>query len=348
MNKSIKVGIIGFGKRGKTHLRSYSAIENIEIVGICDIIKLTPIEKISVYRNYKEMLEKTNLDAVSICLPTYLHYKTALDCLNKGINVLLEKPMVTSTKEANKLAALAKRNKKVLMVGYNFKHDYKIKKIKSITSTGKLGVILMVRARQAHNWGGQKPFGWLLDKQKSGGGTIIDNATHYLNLLEFLIGKINEVHAFSNNLSFNGNVEDNAIISLKFDNKAIGLIETSWGDASGRTNQLIIWGSKAVIELTESNEGTKLTLKKYTSEKNNWNRSVIQNLYIPKGIEQLNKKVNRDNSKILAEDNTISTIRQFITKIRTQTEFTTISDIRTVKIVNAVYASLKQKRNIKV
>lgn len=349
VEKKVKIGIVGFGKRGKTHLRSYSSIPEVSIEGICELENVNT-GKIPRYTDYLEMIKSGNLDAISICLPTYLHYKTAVACLNQGVNVILEKPMVLSVRDANQLFQLARSKGKILIAGYNLRYDYQIQKIKSILSSGELGQVLMVRARQAHNWSGGKPFGWLLDKSKSGGGTIIDNAGHYLNLLEFLIGKIAEIHAFSNNLSFKKGVEDNAVISLKFNKGAIGVIESSWGDASGRNNQLVIWGTKGVLELTEKNEKTAFTVKRYTRDKDAWNRLVVENLYIPKGIEQLGKKVSRDNSKTLAEDSTIAMLQHFIRSIKKPRVNVSLEndDLRTIKLVNAAYASLKQKRVVKV
>ncbi|MBU1871064.1 Gfo/Idh/MocA family oxidoreductase, partial [Patescibacteria group bacterium] len=195
MNKKTKVAIIGYGKRGKTHLRNYLKINDVEIVAICDVNKnITFARGIKHYQDFKLMIGSEKIDAISICTPTNEHYPIALYCLRKGVHILCEKPITLTIKQAQGLSHMAQKNNLTLQVGYHLKFDSLINKLKLIIDSNELGKILMIRARQAHDWGGLKPFGWLLDKSKSGGGTIIDNASHYLNLFEYLLGDIEEIH----------------------------------------------------------------------------------------------------------------------------------------------------------
>lgn len=349
MNKRIKIAIIGYGKRGKTHLRNYSKIKDVEIVAICDVKKnITFDHGIKYYQDFKLMIDSEKIDAVSICTPTNEHYPLALYCLRKRIHVLCEKPITLTIKQAQKLSQISHKNRLILQVGYHLKFDNLINKLKLIIDSKELGGILMIRARQSHNWGGLKPSGWLLDKTKSGGGTIIDNASHYLNLFEYLLGDIEEIHAFSNNLSFKKDVEDNAIITMKFRNGILGAIETSWRDSSGRNNQLLIYGSKATAEYKETNIERTLEVKKYTQDKDEWNRLVKENIYLPKGIEQLSKKHNIDNSKELLFDSTENMLNYFIDSIIKQTTINPNNFIRTQQLINSVYESIAKKRTIKI
>lgn len=349
MNKKTKIAVIGCGKRGKTHLRNYSKISDVEVVAICDINKNITFDRDKkYYQDFKLMIGSEKIDAISICTPTDEHYPIALYCLKKGIHILCEKPITLTIKQAQELAYLAQKNKLTLQVGYHLKFDSLINKLKSLINSNELGKILMIRARQAHDWGGLKPFGWLLDKSKSGGGTIIDNASHYLNLFEHLLGYIEEIHAFSNNLSFKKDVEDNAIITMKFKTGILGEIETSWQDSSGRNNQLLIYGSKATAEYKETNIERTLEIKKYTQDKDEWNRLIRKNIYLPKGIEQLSKKNNIDNSKGLLFESTENMLNYFIDSIRKQTMISPNNFTRTQQLINSVYESIAKKRTIKI
>ena len=353
MSNITKIGIIGFGKRGKTHLRNYIGIKEAKVIAICDLKKPEPAgQKIGYFKDYKKMLESECIDAVSLCLPNFLHYKITRNILDKGKHVLVEKPITIITKEAKDLAMISRGKNLVCMVGYNLRFDMKIQKIKSIINSGELGKILMVRARQSHNWGGKEPFDWLMDKSKSGGGTLIDNATHYLNLFEYLVGDISELQAFSNNLSFGKKVEDNALVALKFRNGAIGSIETSWQDASGRNNELVIWGSKAVLEYKDSNDKQIMQTKSYFQDNDEWNRMKIEKIYLPKGIEQISKTINLDNDRNLSAENTMNMLKYFLKLINDQEERNkyTKSNFpeKTVKIIEAVYKSIKSKKVINI
>ncbi|MFH1233856.1 MAG: Gfo/Idh/MocA family oxidoreductase [Patescibacteria group bacterium] len=349
MNKKIKIAIIGYGKRGKTHLRNYLKINDAEVVAICDVNKNIIIGRdIKYYQDFKIMIDSEKIDAISICTPTNEHYSIALYCLRKGVHILCEKPITLTIKQAQELSHMAQKNNLTLQVGYHLKFDSLINKLKLIIDSNELGKILMIRARQAHNWGGLKPFGWLIDKSKSGGGTIIDNASHYLNLFEYLLGNIEEIHAFSNNLSFKKDVEDNAIITMKFKTDTLGEIETSWQDSSGRNNQLLICGSKATAEYKETNIERTLEVKKYTQDKDEWNRLIGENIYLPKGIEQLSKKNNIDNSKGLLFESTENMLNYFIDSIRKQTAISPNNFTRTQQLINSVYESIAKKRVIKI
>lgn len=349
MNKKIKVAIIGYGKRGKTYLRNYLKINNVEIVAICDINKSIILShNVKYYQDFKKMIDSEKIDAINICTPTNEHYPIALYCFKKGIHVLCEKPITLTIKQAQELLRVSQKNSLILQVGYHLKFDNLINKLKSIVDSNELGKILMIKARQAHNWGGLKPFGWSLDKSKSGGGTIIDNASHYLDLFEYLLGDIKEIHAFSNNLSFKKNVEDNAIITMKFKTGILGEIETSWQDSSGRNNQLLIYGSKATVEYKETNIERTLEIKKYTQDKDEWNRLIRENIYLPKGIEQLSKNNTTDNKKELLFESTENMLNFFIDSTRKTTAIDPDHFTRTSKLINSVYESIAKKKVIKI
>lgn len=119
--EKIKVGVVGVGHLGSIHARIYKEIKNCKLVGICDIDK-ERLDKLSNslgvkgYLNYKELFGK--VEAVSIAVPTYLHYQIASDFLKQKIHTLIEKPFTLNLKEADKLIKLAQKNKLILQVGH--------------------------------------------------------------------------------------------------------------------------------------------------------------------------------------------------------------------------------------
>ena len=289
--KKNKLVIIGFGKRGHTHLEALVGNPNVEVVAVCDLQKLKGLDsKIKHFKRYKGMCKKIEFDGALICTPTRTHYKIASEMLKNGKHIMVEKPLTLKKQEAINLVCLAKKNNKACLTGYHLRYDPYINKVKEIISSGKLGKIYTIRARQSHNWGYGRPFSWSIKPEISGGGTIIDNGSHYVDLLVNIFGKVKNVCGVSNKLSFSTDVEDNAIVLLKFQNNIIASIEISWGDVSGRNNELSIWGSGGVLKYINNNKGSGLEIIKYENlKKDPWNKYKEEFFYSPKGIELLGK-----------------------------------------------------------
>ncbi len=119
--KKLRVGVVGVGYLGKYHAQKYAMMDNVDLVGVVDVKKdlaERTAEKLGTkaLTDYRDLFGKT--DAVSIVVPTFQHYGVAMDFLKNHIHVLIEKPMTTSTKEADQLICFAKENKLIIQVGH--------------------------------------------------------------------------------------------------------------------------------------------------------------------------------------------------------------------------------------
>jgi len=133
--KKLKVGVVGVGHMGEFHAKAYSEIPNVELVAVVDIIgerakKIASRYFAKPYLDYRDIYKK--VDAVSIATPTSLHYKVASDFLNKGKNVLLEKPMTTNIKEAEGLFEIAEKNNALLQIGHVERFNAAVCELKNI------------------------------------------------------------------------------------------------------------------------------------------------------------------------------------------------------------------------
>uniref|UniRef100_UPI0040579643 Gfo/Idh/MocA family oxidoreductase n=1 Tax=Candidatus Electronema sp. TaxID=2698783 RepID=UPI0040579643 len=120
-DKMIRVGVIGVGYLGRFHAQKYAAMEGVELVGVADVdpARAEAVAKecgAAAFTDYKELLERT--DAVSIVVPTVHHHRVALDCLTRGVDILLEKPMTVTLAEADALIRLAEAKQLILQVGH--------------------------------------------------------------------------------------------------------------------------------------------------------------------------------------------------------------------------------------
>jgi len=341
-NKKINIAIIGLGKRGKNHLSAFKKSASFQIGAVCDVKSVLGKSDLLQFKNYKNVLKMPNLRAVSICLPNHLHFKVANFFLHNKINVLVEKPLAQTKKDVTQLYMEAEKNRVILLVGYHLICDNRINKIQDLIKRKQIGEILMVRARQSHNWGGKSPFDWLKNKKLSGGGTIIDNASHFLNLFPQLIGQIKHIGVLASNTR-NLSVEDNAVIIVKFNNNAIGTIETSWNDVGGRTLELIIWGTKRVVVLRQFNEHEEFFTRSYKSSNNSWNKLERSYYYMPKGIERTNKNVKEINDPLV---NLVAKFSNLINSRRFNYKNELTLEIETTNNIFACYESLKKDKFI--
>ena len=152
-NKKIKVGIIGTGWIAAAHIMEYKKMPDVEIVAGADLIpgkaeeffKKYEVEGVRCYTDHKSMLEAEELDAVSICTYNRTHAECTIDALNKGVNVVLEKPMCVTTEEAIEICRAEKKSGKILSIGFQPRFDPNMIMVKEIVQSGVLGKIYYVQ-----------------------------------------------------------------------------------------------------------------------------------------------------------------------------------------------------------
>ena len=193
MDRKIRVGIIGCGGIAGAHIVGYKSIPELaEVVACCDLdgnkaeryAKHNGIP--ASYTDYKEMFEKENLDAVSVCTWNAAHAPATIDALNAGIHVLCEKPMAMNTEQALAMKEAAEKNGKLLMIGFvrRFGNDADI--LKKFIDEGTMGDVYFAKATYLRRNG--FPGGWFGDKEFSGGGPLIDLGVHVIDLCRYLAG----------------------------------------------------------------------------------------------------------------------------------------------------------------
>lgn len=194
--EKLKVAIIGCGNIFPMHAYPVSQLEQVELVAICDI-KKDRAEKAAkefnckYYLDYKEMFDKEDLHVVHLCTPHYLHPVMAKDAAKKGIHVLTEKPMSIDYNDALDMIATAKENRRTLGVIFQNRYNAGSRLIKETLQSGELGRILSGRLYLA--WDRSDEYysksDWKGTWDKEGGGVIIDQAIHTIDLANWFINK---------------------------------------------------------------------------------------------------------------------------------------------------------------
>lgn len=197
--QKVRVGIIGTGWIAKAHMKAYLAMPDVEIVAGADLVpgkaaeffKSFDMPEVKCYGSHKEMLDDASLklDAVSVCTYNRTHAECTIYALNKGINVLLEKPMCVTTEEAIEIMRAEKKSGKVLSIGFQPRFDANMKMIKKIVSSGELGKIYYIQTGGGRRHGIPTPFGTtFIEDETAGLGALGDIGCYSLDMVLNAIG----------------------------------------------------------------------------------------------------------------------------------------------------------------
>ena len=224
--KKLRVAVIGCGRISDRHLLPASILEEAELVACCDIKEDRALEAakkygIKAYTDYKEMIDKETLDVIHVCLPHYLHTKVASYAFMRGINALSEKPMDIDYASAEGAVKLAKEKGVLYGVIFQCRYNNSAQLVKKALTSGKLGKI--ITARSTLTWTRSDDYysksDWKGTWDKEGGGVIIDQAIHSIDLVNWMVDS--EVESISVGMENRGHkkvfVEDSAegLISYK-------------------------------------------------------------------------------------------------------------------------------------
>lgn len=211
----IRCAIIGFGKMGRIRAEAITKSGRGTVVGIYDeqAIGDTP------YRIYEKDLDAINdpdVDAVFVCTPNHRIVDLCKAGLNAGKHVFSEKPPARTAAGVEEVREVEARSDKVLMYGFNHRHHESIKKMKEIVDSGEMGKILWMRGRYGKEVDESFFQGWRADPELAGGGIMLDQGIHMLDLFLHLGGNFDEVHALVSNLFWKiDGIEDNVFAIFK-------------------------------------------------------------------------------------------------------------------------------------
>jgi predicted dehydrogenase len=265
----LKVGLVGVGGISGAHIPAWEEMENAELVALCDI-RPERMEKYSdkrCYTDFDEMLEKEKFDIIDICLPTYLHADYAVKAMEKGINVICEKPISLKEEDVERVYSTAEKNGVKFMVAHVLRFWPEYELLKEIYDSKKYGKLLsgtMIRLGCYPKWSWD---GWMMDEKRSG-MVPFDLHIHDLDFMVYAFG-LPEVR-----YQYRSKLPDQDFISLVYDFGEFSInSEASWyasdypftaefrfqfEDAvvSNENDKMVIYGRNGnVIDLSQNAEG---------------------------------------------------------------------------------------------
>ena len=290
----MKAALVGFGTISIVHIDAIASNPGMELVAICDInpkrLEKTA-NRFGIERRYPSvtamLADNPDLDAADVCVWNINHASCAIEALNAGLNVLCEKPMAYSAKEAEEMLAAAEKNGKLLMIGFVLRFSDDAKIAMDFIQKGYLGDIYYSKAQYVRRHG--NPGGWFGNKALSGGGPIIDLGVHVIDLTRYMMGNPKPVSVYAVASERLGarkhlktgpgwvpedandtdicDVEDFATALIRYDNGACTFLETSYDINGEDIAKRQLFGTKGGMDLTN---GIKLytTVNDYLADVN--------------------------------------------------------------------------------
>ncbi|MFH1900309.1 MAG: Gfo/Idh/MocA family oxidoreductase [Patescibacteria group bacterium] len=220
----MKVGIIGAGYIGKK--RAANLPSGVKVSVVCDLNKTAGLKSASELscdyeQDWKNVVKNKNIDALFIAVTHNWLAQIGVEAIKNGKHVLIEKPGAKNLNEFNELIKAHIKNPVAVMFGYNHRYHPALIKAKEFVDSKKFGEVMFIRARYGHGarLGYEKE--WRFNEKISGGGELIDQGPHLIDLVNYLVGEMNEVTGFTSTMFWKTDLEDNAFFIMRNDKKQI-------------------------------------------------------------------------------------------------------------------------------
>jgi len=254
VSDNIGIGFIGAGGIARHHMRQLQEITEAKVVAMADPSEASitrmretypETSQCLVFKDYRQMLGEVPLDAVEIHTPHTLHFRQAMDCLDKGLHVLIEKPMTTTTDDAEQLIEASKSKSKVVLVSYQRHYQPVFRFVKQKIAAGDLGPIQYIALLLSQNWYVGTKGKWRQAPALSGGGQLNDSGSHIIDIMLWTTELTPET-IYASMENYDAEVDIDSAITVRFTSGAQATISII-GNGLFWWEDFSIWGSKAAI-----------------------------------------------------------------------------------------------------
>lgn len=242
---TLRTAVVGMGKLGLLHAATFNVLPGCKLVAVSDKAKTVlqgfkaRAKGVETYTDHEKLLKEAKPDLVAIATPTGLHVPIALDCIDRGLPVFIEKPLSLDAEQAGPLLTALKKKPVVNMVGYMTRFLPTYRKAKEIVASGALGQLQMLRSSMYIGQLFRTGKGWRYDKKVSGGGVLTTQNSHLIDLLLWYFGPVDYISAHRTHL-YSKDVEDSAHLFFQFKGGLRGYLDSSWSAKHYRTPTMAI------------------------------------------------------------------------------------------------------------
>jgi predicted dehydrogenase len=248
----LRFGIVGAGAVAQSYLQAFEHCDEAKIVGVADF-RIDAAERAAErmhcrsYDRTESMIEDCDLDAAIVCTPPVTHPDICIQLLENRIHVLCEKPFSIDEQGAHTMLDAAQNACVKLTMASKFRYAKDVIRAKSIVASGVLGDLVLFENVFAHRV--DMASRWNSQRDISGGGVLIDNGTHSVDLMRYFLGPLAEVHALEGRRSHGLLVEETASLFVRSVSGVICSIDLSWSITKQRDSYLDIYGSRGALSI---------------------------------------------------------------------------------------------------
>jgi len=241
----LRTAVVGMGKLGLLHAGLLNVLPGTKLVAIADksdqILRATQskMDDLRTFNDHRTLLDEMHPDIVAIATPTGLHCEIATDAVNAGAHVFIEKPLCLNPRDADPLLSALSKIPRVNMVGYMTRFLETFRKAKEIVDMGVLGRPQMLRSTMYIGQLFREGKGWRYDPTVSGGGVLMTQNSHLIDMLLWMFGPVKQVSANTSKL-YSKEVEDHAHVFFDFSSGLRGFFDASWSARHFRTPTMSI------------------------------------------------------------------------------------------------------------
>ena len=220
----MRIAVVGAGQFGRKHMDNIRREPLAELVAVADPVLKEKLD-VPCFADVREMLDAVKPEAVIVATPNQRHVSVGLACIERGVPLLVEKPIADTVEQSLKLTQAAERARVPLLVGHHRRHNPLVEKAREIVQGGGIGRLVAVAAL----WLLQKPDDYfnVAWRREAGGGPLLINVIHDIDDLRYICGEIQEVRAMTSSATRKFDVEDTAAVTLRFASGALGTVTVS-------------------------------------------------------------------------------------------------------------------------
>jgi len=251
-NGQCNIALVGCGRISQAYLEALSAIPDSTLKAVVDVrqnIARSVADRFGCqpHTDYRRVSNENQVDVAIVCSPPNTHAEIASFFLENGIHVLCEKPLALSVNEAKLMTRAAKDNGRHLMMASKFRYVDDVIKAKGIIESGVLGDIILFENVFCSRVDMHKR--WNSDRDIAGGGVLIDNGTHSVDIARYLLGPIEKIQAEEGKRIQKLSVEDTARVYFKTHSSVLGTIDLSWSISKEKEAYIEIYGTEGVLSI---------------------------------------------------------------------------------------------------
>ena len=250
--KKLKFALIGTGGIAQTYAQAFQTSDCCKLVAVADINQesakaFAELFAAKSFSDYKTLAENTEIDAVIVSTPPDSHPEIAMYFMQKGVNVLCEKPLCLSVADAKQMIETAEKSDVVFTMATKFRYCEDVVKAKSIVASGILGEV--VQFENAFTAKVDMSKRWNSQKEISGGGVLMDNGTHSVDIIRYFLGAITDVLALETSGTQNLSVDENVKLLAKTENGIAASVDLTWGINKELPNFISVYGTNGTLHI---------------------------------------------------------------------------------------------------